>query len=183
MGLSKHKQSALVVMLMTVCHLTGAAAGQSDQPAAAVSGLARSLSIEVNSTSIAEDAGGIVATVTRTCPAMVFDLTVGVTSSDPTEVRVPAYVTIPALEDSCEFTIDVVNDGDIVVLKHQDRVENGQMAAVWLVDEASTTLKRLYREGKRIRLQPANPTMAPIIVPADQVQVQGKVVLVIRQLQ
>jgi len=77
----------------------------------------------------------------------------------------------------------LVNDGDIVVLKHQDRVENGQMAAIWLVDEESTTLKKVYNEGQEIRLQPANPTMGPIMVPADQVQVQGKVVLVIRQLQ
>ncbi len=77
----------------------------------------------------------------------------------------------------------LIGDGDIVILKHQDRVENGQMAAVWLTQEESTTLKKFYREGKQVRLQPANPTMDPIYVPTDQVQVQGKVVLVIRQLQ
>jgi len=77
----------------------------------------------------------------------------------------------------------LIGDGDIVILKHQDRVENGQLAAVWLTHEESTTLKRFYREGKQVRLQPANPTMDPIYVPTDQVQVQGKVVLVIRQLQ
>lgn len=76
----------------------------------------------------------------------------------------------------------LIGDGDIVILKHQDRVENGQMAAVWLTDEESTTLKRFYREGIQVRLQPANPTMDPIYVPTDSVQVQGKVVLVIRQL-
>ena len=77
----------------------------------------------------------------------------------------------------------LIDDGDIVILKHQDRVENGQMAAVWLTDEESTTLKKFYREGKQVRLQPANPTMDPIYVPTDDVEVQGKVVLVIRQLQ
>ncbi len=76
----------------------------------------------------------------------------------------------------------LIGDGDIVILKHQDRVENGQMAAVWLTDEESTTLKKFYREGMQVRLQPANPTMDPIYVPTDSVQVQGKVVLVIRQL-
>ena len=77
----------------------------------------------------------------------------------------------------------LVSDGDIVILRHQDRVENGQMAAVWLTDEESTTLKKFYGEGKQVRLQPANPTMDPIYVPTDRVRVQGKVVLVIRQLQ
>jgi SOS-response transcriptional repressor LexA len=76
----------------------------------------------------------------------------------------------------------LINDGDTVILKHQERVENGQMAAVWLIDEEETTLKKVYYEGKQVRLQPANPTMNPIYVPADDVQVQGKVVLVIRKL-
>lgn len=76
----------------------------------------------------------------------------------------------------------LINDGDTVILKHQERVENGQMAAVWLVEEEETTLKKVYYEGRQVRLQPANPTMAPIYVPADDVQVQGKVVLVIRKL-
>ncbi len=76
----------------------------------------------------------------------------------------------------------LINDGDTVVLKHQDRVENGQMAAIWLDDEGETTLKKVYYEGKQVRLQPANPTMPPIYASANNVRVQGKVVLVIRQL-
>jgi repressor LexA len=76
----------------------------------------------------------------------------------------------------------LINDGDTVILKHQDRVENGQMAAVWLDDEGETTLKKVYYEGKQVRLQPANPTMSAFYVPANKVRVQGKVVLVIRQL-
>ncbi len=78
----------------------------------------------------------------------------------------------------------LVHDGDVVVMRHQRRVENGEMAAVWLKDSGEVTLKRFYHEGKRVRLQPANPTMAPIYVDDPQmVEVQGKVVMVIRQLQ
>lgn len=76
----------------------------------------------------------------------------------------------------------LIHDGDTVILRHQDRVENGEMAAVWLDSNAETTLKKVYYEGARVRLQPANPTMEPIFVPANDVRVQGKVVMVIRQL-
>ena len=77
----------------------------------------------------------------------------------------------------------LVNDGDVVVMRHQRRVENGEMAAVWLKDREEVTLKRFYQEvGGRVRLQPANPTMRPIYVDPRQVEVQGKVVMVIRQL-
>jgi len=76
----------------------------------------------------------------------------------------------------------LIHDGDTVILRHQDRVENGEMAAVWLDNNAETTLKKVYYEGARVRLQPANPTMEPIFVPANDVRVQGKVVMVIRQL-
>ena len=79
----------------------------------------------------------------------------------------------------------LVHDGDIVVMRHQRRVENGEMVAVWLRDREEVTLKRFYQEeGGRVRLQPANPTMRPIYVDDPrQVEVQGKVVMVIRQLQ
>ncbi|HOT91204.1 MAG TPA: transcriptional repressor LexA [Anaerolineae bacterium] len=76
----------------------------------------------------------------------------------------------------------LVHDGDTVILRHQERVENGEMAAVWLDSNAETTLKKVYYEGARVRLQPANPDMQPIYVPANDVRVQGKVVMVIRQL-
>ena len=89
-----------------------------------------------------------------------------------------------ALEVEGDSMIDaLVHDGDIVVMRYQPRVENGEMAAVWLPDSESVTLKRFYQEGSVVRLQPANPTMAPIYVDdPSQVQVQGKVVMVIRQL-
>jgi len=79
----------------------------------------------------------------------------------------------------------LVNDGDIVIMRHQPRVENGEMAAVWLRDREEVTLKRFYQdESGGVRLQPANPTMRPIYIDDPrQVEVQGKVVMVIRQLQ
>ncbi|MGI6741060.1 MAG: transcriptional repressor LexA [Brevefilum sp.] len=89
-----------------------------------------------------------------------------------------------ALEVEGDSMIDaMVNDGDIVVMRPVNRAENGEMVAVWLSDRDETTLKYFYNENGKIRLQPANPMMKPIIIdnPA-QVQVQGKVVLVIRRV-
>ena len=76
----------------------------------------------------------------------------------------------------------LVNDGDVVVMKKVADVHNGDMVAVWLKDKNETTLKRFYREKNRVRLQPANATMQPIFVHPANVEVQGKVVMVIRQL-
>ena len=88
-----------------------------------------------------------------------------------------------ALEVRGQSMIDaLINDGDIVVMKHQNHAETGEMVAVLLVDENETTLKRFYLEGDRVRLQPANPTMQPIYAPAADVEIQGKVMMVIRKL-
>jgi repressor LexA len=77
----------------------------------------------------------------------------------------------------------MVSDGEVVVMKKADRARNGEMVAVWLSDRNETTLKYFYQENGRVRLQPANPTMGPILIdnPAH-VHIQGKVVLVMRQL-
>jgi len=90
-----------------------------------------------------------------------------------------------ALEVQGDSMIDaMVNDGDIVVMRPVTQVENGEMVAVWLLDRDETTLKYFFHEKGRVRLQPANPRMKPIIIEnPSQVQVQGKVVLVIRKLQ
>ena len=74
----------------------------------------------------------------------------------------------------------LINDGDVVILKEQQICENGETVAVWLVDEEETTLKRFYLEGDRVRLQPENLTMDPIYTEADNVEIQGKLVTVIR---
>jgi repressor LexA len=89
-----------------------------------------------------------------------------------------------ALQVKGDSMIDaMVNDGDIVVMKRQAEWRNGDMVAVWLKDREETTLKHIYRDGSKVRLQPANPTMKPIMVddPA-RLEVQGKVMLVVRQL-
>jgi repressor LexA len=89
-----------------------------------------------------------------------------------------------ALEVRGDSMIDaMVNDGDIVVMKRQPEWRNGDMVAIWLKDKEETTLKHIYREGGKVRLQPANPQMDPIIIDnPETVDVQGKVVLVVRQL-
>ena len=89
-----------------------------------------------------------------------------------------------ALEVKGDSMIDaMVNDGDIVVMRQEPDWSNGDMVAVWMKDREETTLKHIYREDDRVRLQPANPTMEPIYVEdPSQLEVQGKVMLVVRQL-
>jgi len=87
-----------------------------------------------------------------------------------------------ALTVSGDSMIDaMVNDGDIVIMRQQNTAHNGDMVAVWLSPGDTTTLKYFYNEGDRVRLQPANPTMEPIYMSPEQVQVQGKVMMVLRQ--
>lgn len=76
----------------------------------------------------------------------------------------------------------LINDGDIVVLKPQATCENGETVAVWLKDERETTLKRFFLEGDKVRLQPENSTMEPIYTDASNVEIQGKLVCVHRQM-
>jgi repressor LexA len=90
-----------------------------------------------------------------------------------------------ALEVQGDSMIDaMVYDGDIVILEPSQEARNGEMVAIWLNDRDETTLKYFYLEGGKVRLQPANPTMEPIIInDPTNVEVQGKVVMVIRQVQ
>ena len=74
----------------------------------------------------------------------------------------------------------LVDDGDIVLVEPLRQAENGEMVVARLKLENETTLKRLYNEGDTVRLQPANAYMEPIYSPADNVEVQGKVVGVLR---
>jgi repressor LexA len=71
-------------------------------------------------------------------------------------------------------------DGDYVMVERQKTASNGEIV-VALVDGTDATLKRMYREGDRIRLQPSNATMKPIMVPAAAVQIQGRVIGVLRK--
>jgi repressor LexA len=80
---------------------------------------------------------------------------------------------------------DSIDDGDLVVIRPQAWVDNGDIAVAIVNDNTANggaTLKRFYREGDQVRLQPRNPTMQPIRLPADQVEVRGKVVKLVRDL-
>jgi len=90
-----------------------------------------------------------------------------------------------ALQVRGDSMIDaLINDGDIVIMRHQETAENGDMIAAWIKDEKATTLKRFYWESNRtmVRLQPANPLMDPIYVHPRNLDVQGRVIGVIRRM-
>lgn len=96
---------------------------------------------------------------------------------------VPEQADLYALKVRGTSMIDaMVNDGDIVVMKKQSVAKDGDMVAVRLIDRDEMTLKHFYREPGRVRLQPANPTMMPIFVNPANVEIQGRVVAVIRQI-
>lgn len=105
-------------------------------------------------------------------------------------MSVPSYLLggvdpsqVYALKVSGYSMIDaMINDGDTVILRRQATARNGEMVAVWLTERGETTLKRFYDEGERVRLQPANPTMQPIYVDKDKVEIQGKVLAVLRRV-
>ncbi|MFQ3663912.1 MAG: transcriptional repressor LexA [Chloroflexaceae bacterium] len=125
-------------------------------------------------------------------------ITAGSPLPDPEEVdtaaadriEVPAEVVPPeklndvfALRVRGQSMIDaLIDDGDIVLLRHQETAENGQMVAAWIVDQNAVTLKKFYHEGDQIRLQPANSTMQPIYTSPENVRIQGRVVGVLRSL-
>jgi repressor LexA len=91
-----------------------------------------------------------------------------------------------ALEVSGDSMIDaMVNEGDIVIMQPpQEIVKDGDMVAVWLNDRDETTLKYFFHDNGGVRLQPANPTMKPIYIEdPTTVEVQGKVVMVVRKVE
>jgi repressor LexA len=76
----------------------------------------------------------------------------------------------------------LIGDGDIVLMDYVGSAENGDMVAVWLKEEQEVTLKRFFAEPNRIRLEPANRQMKPIYTTPDNVEIQGRVVAVIRRI-
>ncbi len=77
---------------------------------------------------------------------------------------------------------DHIQDGDLALVYPQSMVENGEIAVVLIDDEA--TLKRVYKEGDALRLQPSNPSMKPIIVRMGEgrVTIVGKVIGIFRKV-
>jgi len=73
-----------------------------------------------------------------------------------------------------------IEDGDLIVVEQRDHAQNGE-TVVALVDGEDATLKRYYREGSQIRLQPANDKMSPILVDESRLKIQGIVVGLMRK--
>ena len=73
-----------------------------------------------------------------------------------------------------------IRNGDLVIIEDRKTADNGEMV-IALLQGAEVTLKKFYRDNGRVRLQPANRTLQPLFVDADQVQIQGVVVGVMRK--
>ncbi|MFA4965521.1 MAG: transcriptional repressor LexA [Thermoleophilia bacterium] len=107
------------------------------------------------------------------------------------EENIEELVDVPGFlrRDDDDFVLRVQGDsmadagilnGDFIVVHPQEQADNGEIVVALVGDEATT--KRLYHEGRTIRLQPANELYEPLIVDADEVQLVGKVVGILRQL-
>ncbi len=114
-----------------------------------------------------------------------------IAAGNPVEaVEQPELLNLTELASSGEtFALEVRGDsmiedhicsGDYVLVERTSTVRDGEIA-VALVDGMDATLKRFFREGEIVRLQPANASMEPIRVPAESVQVQGRVLAVLRK--
>jgi repressor LexA len=64
-------------------------------------------------------------------------------------------------------------DGDIALIENRTDARDGEIVVALLIEENQATLKRLYRRGVNIELHPANSQFQPLVVPANQVRVQG----------
>ena len=88
-----------------------------------------------------------------------------------------------ALKVSGHSMIDaLIDDGDIVLMEPVKAAEDGDTVAAWLIKEEEVTLKRFFRENNLIKLQPANTQMQPIYTDPANVEIQGRVIAVIRTL-
>jgi len=76
----------------------------------------------------------------------------------------------------------LIDDGDIVLMQPTSTAADGDMVAAWLKDKQEITLKKLFREPQGIRLQPANAQMSALYVDPEDIEVQGRVIAVIRRL-
>lgn len=96
------------------------------------------------------------------------------------ESRLRGRDQVYALRVKGQSMIDaMINDGDLVIIEHRAAADPGERVVAWLKDREETTLKKFYPEGDRVRLQPANPTMDPIYVDGENLEIQGAVLDVI----
>ena len=116
-----------------------------------------------------------------------------ITAGAPIEaIRNPEPIDVPksmlsrtgrhyALKVKGDSMIDEgIFDGDTIIVREQSVVDNGETAVAYLPDTDEATLKKIYKEKNRIRLQPANPKLEPFY--ETNVEIQGKVVSVLRKM-
>jgi repressor LexA len=108
---------------------------------------------------------------------------------DPQQVLELTYNLVPNGQNLYAFKVRngsrleaLLNEGDIVIVQPQQQAKNGEMVAAWLVEQQQTTFRRYYRENGHVRLEPDNPAVETIFVKPEAVEVRGKVVAVIRQV-
>ena len=105
--------------------------------------------------------------------------------SDPKPIEVPrnmlsSGVNYYALKVTGRSMIEEgISDGDIVIIREQQTVDDGEKAVAYMPDRNEVTLKKIYREKDRIKLVPANKYMEPFY--ETNVEIQGKVVGVLRK--
>ena len=75
----------------------------------------------------------------------------------------------------------LIDDGDIVIVQPTNIADNGDTIVAWLKLDEEATLKKFFLEGDTVRLQPANSQMNPIYCPANQLEIKGRVVSVMRK--
>ena len=76
----------------------------------------------------------------------------------------------------------LIDDGDVIIVQPTSLADNGDTIVAWLKLDEEATLKKFFLEGSTVRLQPANSQMEPIYCPADQLEIKGRVVSVMRKL-
>ena len=110
------------------------------------------------------------------------------TATPEETIELPGYLggdltNIYALKVKGTSMIDaLIDNGDIVIMQSANTAANGETVAIWLKDRQEVTLKKIYHEADRIRLQPANALMQPIYSEPENVEVQGKLIAVLRKV-
>jgi repressor LexA len=123
----------------------------------------------------------IVGTIRAGTPLLAVENIEGSVAVDPAVARGEGLFALRVQGDS--MIEASILDGDLALIRPQARVEQGEIAAVIINDEA--TIKYFFREKASIRLQPANARMKPIVIRAGQAEVMlaGKVVAIIRRME
>jgi repressor LexA len=145
-------------------------------------GLIRRLSNQARSIQVIE----------KTAPAATLPLLGRVAAGRPVEaVSTPEEICVPEsfLTRKSNYVLRVngdsmieeqIRDGDYVVMEQREQASNGEIV-IALVDGENATLKKYYREGSQIRLQPANESLDPLVLDESRVRVQGVVVGLMRK--